>query len=211
MYKTWFRFRANEIGFPGHTLMRDVEFELVPGDKVLLTGENGSGKSTLLQYLAGNVFNQSSHLEFTGLPFAALSTSEQAKIRHVVFQTDIPYPKFSVKEFLEIATSISKASHDKLQEIPEIFETQDLETRYLQSLSGGEWMRLRIAVAWLTDAQIFLLDEADAALDAKYREKIFKFLLASEKTLIAISHNPEIKNLDWPRKIEISAQRLVQL
>ncbi|MEY3407154.1 MAG: hypothetical protein RL038_215 [Actinomycetota bacterium] len=191
--------------------MQDVEFGLVPGDKVLLTGENGSGKSTLLQYLAGNSFNQSSHLEFKGLPFATLSTSEQAKIRHVVFQTDIPYPKFSVIEFLEIAISISQSSTKKLQQIPDIFGTRDLETRFLQSLSGGEWMRVRIAVAWLTDAEIFLLDEADAALDTNYRKEIFKFLLESEKTLVAISHNPEIKDLNWPRKIEIIDQRLVQL
>ena len=211
MFKSWYRFNAQEISVPNQVLLDAVSVEIAPHTKILLTGDNGSGKSTLMSYLAGGLANNHSNLEFKGKPVYTMSAAELAAFRHLVFQSDIPYPSLQVQEYLEICNLALNASAEfQLQQL-EVFGIPEIATSPIQHLSGGEWMRVRLATAWLSRSEIVFLDEADAPLDKNYRSAIFEFLLSSDRTIVAISHNKEIQSLAWDEQLQISDRQLSQI
>lgn len=211
MFKNWYRFNAKEISVPYQVLLDSISVEILPCTKTLITGDNGSGKSTLLEYLAGNLANDFSNLEFKGKPVSAMSSAELAAFRHLVFQSDIPYPSLKVREYLEICNlALNRSGTIELDEL-EVFGIPEIASNPIQHLSGGEWMRVRLSIAWISKAEIIFLDEVDAPLDKNYRRSIFDFLLNSNRTIVAVSHNKEIRSMEWNQLLHISDRQLVQV
>jgi ABC-type multidrug transport system ATPase subunit len=189
----------------GNTLLKNVNFEIKQSDKVLITGANGSGKSSLLKRLAAEVFEPNSSLTYFNEDARSLSTKRIAQLRHQVFQTDVPYPNFSVFEYLSLSRhAFGESNSTVTDELVGDFGLSEIIDRRIQHLSGGEWMRTRIAMAWSSCAPIILLDEVENSLDEYFRVKIFNMLLASDRTVLAISHNAEVKSLNWNTRLEIT-------
>lgn len=188
----------------GNQLLQKIELVIPSGAKVLLTGANGTGKSSLIKRLAAEVFEPEARLTYFGESAYDMTTSSLAKFRHQVFQIDVPYPNFSVRNYLSLSGSLVDESH--LEE----FGLSDIQNRSIQKLSGGEWMRTRLALLWMLPAPIALLDEIENSLDADFRKKIFQMILESERTVIAITHSSEIKSLAWTQHLEITAGQIHQ-
>ena len=147
------------IGYGERTLVRDISFELAPGECVLLAGPNGCGKTTLLKALTGD--------------------------RIVLIPTNIPKVKgFTVEGFIETGCyresdwrgRISREVRGRMEEALELLGMQELKGRDISTLSDGEFQKACLATGLTRMADVLLLDEPTAHLDVENRIEVLRTL-----------------------------------
>lgn len=157
------------------------------GDFMCLCGKNGSGKSTLLSILAGlpdkDLKNISGDIKINDKSLKSFSTKEKAKIIAYMQQNEFSTWDFSVFDFvLQGRFAYSKngwySDDDKkiVTDCLNSLELSNLSSRKIQSLSGGEFQKVRIARALAQQPQFMLLDEPSANLDFVYEPKLLELL-----------------------------------
>ena len=149
------------IGYDGRDLVRDISFELAPGECVLLAGPNGTGKTTLLKWLA----------------------SGEAAV--VLIPTNIPKVKgFTVEAFVRTGCyresdwrgRISKEVEERMEEALKMLGIEALRKRDISTLSDGEFQKACLATGLTRKAEVLLLDEPTAHLDVENRIDVLRTL-----------------------------------
>ena len=169
------RFEPVSAGYGDTTVVRDFSLDAVPGECILLSGRNGSGKTTLMKTLAG-------------LIPPLKGTLPQAEV--VMVPTRIPKVKgFTVREFIALTAS----GPERVSRALEILGIEDLSTRDLSTLSDGQFQKACIATGLSRQADLVLLDEPTAFLDAESRVRILEAIkraaLASGSCILFSSHD----------------------
>src|SRR5258708_23524926 len=165
--------------------LQDVSIDLQPGEFVCIVGASGSGKSTLLNVLAGLESVSSGRYEVHGR--VAL-----------MFQEAALFPWLSASQNVELALELRgvKPGSERRRQAHDLLERVDLhgfERRRPHELSGGMKQRVALARALAQDADVLLMDEPFAALDAITRDLLHEELerLWSQNglTLLFVTHN----------------------
>lgn len=183
--------------------IRNVSLSLKAGEKLALVGENGAGKTTLVKLLARLYDPIEGRILVDGVDLRQYQMDSLRKNIGVIFQDFVRfYLKASeniavgninsVEDFNRIVDSAEKSLADHVVEkLPQKYE-QMLGRRFAEGveLSGGEWQKIALARAYMRDAQILILDEPTAALDARAEYEVFvRFSeLTAGKTAVLISH-----------------------
>ena len=200
-------FTFENVGFkyPGSERWanRYLNFTLSPGEKLALVGENGAGKTTLAKLLARLYDPNEGRILLDGHD---LREYDLAELRHelgVIFQDFVRY-HLTASENLAVGriaaredkTRITQAAtrslaHPVIEKLPNKYE-QVLGKRFDQGveLSGGEWQKIALGRAYMREAQLLILDEPTAALDARAEHEVFQRFaeLTRGKTAVLISH-----------------------
>ena len=155
-----------------------IDFSVGPGEWIAVMGENGSGKSTLLKILAGILRPTGGRVLVDGVDLEALSPrSEVARRVGIVFQdpeTQMVSPTVE-SELAFGMEQIALPREQMIQRISELIQLFDLENvrfRPPQSLSGGEKQRVSVASILAMGPSVLLLDEPTALLDAESRDTL---------------------------------------
>ena len=183
--------------------IRDLSFHIGAGEKLALVGENGAGKTTLVKLLARLYEPTEGRILIDGVDIREYSLKELRDSIGIIFQD---YIRFQMKageniavgniEFLEAMPAIKEAAQKSLadmvvEQLPDGYE-QVLGKRFANGvdLSGGQWQKIALARAYMRDAQLLILDEPTAALDARAEHEVFlRFAeLIEGKTAVLISH-----------------------
>jgi len=146
--------------------LRDVEFEVAPGELVAVIGPNGAGKTTLLSILAA-----------IQPPDAGQVERAAGEVGWVPQQAAV-YSKLSVAENLRLFARLEKVP-DPEAAVQRMLEQADLRERAddeVGTLSGGNRQRINIAIGLLADPAVLLLDEPSTALDPRQRERLWEFV-----------------------------------
>jgi ATP-binding cassette subfamily B protein len=182
---------------------RNLSFTLKPGEKLALVGENGAGKTTLVKLLARLYDPTEGRILLDGKD---LKEYELEGLRYnlgIIFQDYIRYQMTfyqniavgNIKE-LDNEALVKKAATESLADklalkFPEAYQ-QWLGRRFNDGveLSGGEWQKVALARAYMKDAQVLILDEPTAALDARAEYEVFQRFaeLTKGKSAVLISH-----------------------
>jgi ATP-binding cassette subfamily B protein len=199
--------RFENVGFkyPGTEVwaVRHISFFLEPGEKLALVGENGAGKTTLVKLLARMYDPSEGQILIDGIDVRQFKIESYRKMIGVIFQD---YVRFSFKagenvavgqieeseNTQQIKTAAEKSLADPvIQKLPGGYD-QMLGKRFSEGidLSGGEWQKIALARAYMRDAQIVILDEPTASLDARAEYEVFKRFseLTKGKSAVIISH-----------------------
>ena len=189
------------IATEGKFLLK-VNFEVNKNEFLTLFGKSGSGKTTILRMIAGLENPDTGFIEVEGKTYfnskKKINIPPQKRKVGFVFQNYALFPNMTVYENLEFA--MEKPNKQKIEEILEIVELQDLKNRYPNTLSGGQQQRVALARAIIRNPLILLLDEPLSALDLsvrlKLQDEIKKIHKLLNLTTLMVSHDkPEVFKL----------------
>lgn len=160
-------------------------FAVFPGEAVVLLGPNGSGKSTALHVLLGIVRPDSGNV----LVFGESPQADVVKGRlGCQLQTTSLYPTIHVDEALDLFGSYYPRRRDT-EELMEAFGIASYRHRQFRSLSGGIRQRLALALAFINQPDLVVLDEPSAALDTEARRRLWALVrehkLAGRSAVVA--------------------------
>lgn len=200
-------FVFEDVGFryPGveRWAVRHLSFTLRAGETLALVGENGAGKTTLVKLLARLYDPTEGRITLDGRDLRDYDVDALRDAIGVIFQDFVRYNlpardnvavgRIAARDNLaRIQASARAAMADQVIEtLPEGYE-QMIGKRFRAGveLSGGEWQKIAIARAYMREAQVLILDEPTAALDARSEYEVFKRFkeLSAGKTAALISH-----------------------
>ena len=203
MHSTALRVENLTIGYGDRALVRDISFELAPGECVLLAVPNGTGKTTLLKALAGASSKiPSSVTDLLGMTKDSHSGrqvhchSERQTRCHsersegifphtILIPTNIPKVKgFTVEAFVRTGCyresdwrgRISKEVEGRMEEALKMLGIEALRKRDISTLSDGEFQKACLATGLTRRAKVLLLDEPTAHLDVENRVDVLRTL-----------------------------------
>jgi len=182
----------------GKSLLRDVSFDVCPGEIVALLGANGAGKSTLIAAITGEISEHSGRIEFDGAPIASHSLESMAERRALnAAEPAVPFA-MPVAEYVALGRPFdapnAAAIHDALQTC----HAAEWCERDFATLSSGEQTRVQLArsLYQLGDAPsaLWLLDEPCAHLDLAQRRFVRSLLASVAKSrgwsIVFSTHDP---------------------
>ena len=200
-----FEFRNVSFTYPGHTrlVLSDVSFHLRRGERLALVGENGQGKTTIVKLLTRLYDPTAGQILLDGVDLREYDLEDLWRETGVIFQDFMRYDMTAAEniaigkiEERENTFRVRSAAQKSLAEqvirkLPKSYD-QILGRRFEGGvdLSGGEWQKMALARAYLRDAQLLILDEPTAALDAKSEHEVFQRFaeLTQGKMALLISH-----------------------
>lgn len=207
-------YRTGEVEI--HAL-RGADFELYPGELVVLLGPSGSGKSTLLNILGGLDTPTDGEVRFRDHDLTNAAESELTRFRreHVgfVFQFYNLIPSLTARENVALVTEIAEspmAPEDALK----LVGLQDRINHFPAQLSGGEQQRVAIARAIAKQPEILLCDEPTGALDSETGTLVLDAIEHVNRELgtstAVITHNTVVAGMA-DRVVQIADGRIVSV
>ena len=196
--------RNFQVGDETVHALRDVSFSINEGEFVTIMGTSGSGKSTLLNILGCLDTPTTGEYLLDGISVRTMSKSQRAVLRTrkigFVFQNYTLLPKTTAIENVELplmynsSVSASERRSRAIEALKAVSLGDRLEHKSNQ-MSGGQMQRVAIARALVNDPAVILADEATGNLDTRTSFEIlvlFQKLHAEGRTIIFVTHNPEI-------------------
>ncbi len=201
-------------------ILRGVDFQVAPGEKVAIIGQNGSGKSTILNLLLRFYQPDSGEITADGLPVSQLSLTEYRSLFSVVSQE--PYLFLG-----DIAGNIDLTGQAPPEEVAAALETsgvagyagrmpQGVHTQIGRNgarLSGGEKQKLAVARALLKDAPVVILDEATSGFDVEsdaYLHQVIVNQMAGKSVIMITHHYENLAGMDRVYHLEDGLLRLAE-
>lgn len=198
-------YKAYKNGGRTHLILRNVNFEVYPGEFVAILGRSGSGKSTLLNLIAGLDRPSYGHIYVDGVDTVYLSETELTRLRRekigFIFQDYNLIGSLTVLENVILAMEAKKmySPSQRRKAALEILSRVGLlhvAEKYPSELSGGEKQRAAVARAIAKKPSIILADEPTGALDTKTKNQVMNLMEKLNKeyntTFLIVTHDPEI-------------------
>ncbi len=183
--------------------LRNLSFTLNPGEKLALVGENGAGKTTLVKLLAHLYEPSEGRILLDGVDLCEYDPEDLRREIGVIFQDYVRF-MFTAGENIAIGNISEAANQSRIQDSAHKSLADDviepLPKKYAQmlgkrfaggvDLSGGQWQKVALARAYMREAQLIILDEPTASLDARAEHEVFvRFAeLMKGKAAVLISH-----------------------
>lgn len=183
-------FEARDVSFryagaPADAVRR-VTLHVPRGELVGLVGPNGSGKTTLLRLLLAVLRPTTGDIRLLGRPVGSWKRRELARTVGVVTQREEPAFPMRVDQavmfgrYPHLGPVGAPRAHDRtvVAEALERCDVADLAQRWVATLSGGEWQRVRVARALAQEPRALVLDEPTANLDIRHEMEVFELVSA---------------------------------
>jgi ATP-binding cassette, subfamily B, bacterial len=200
-----FEFENVSFAYSGsdRNVLNNISFRFYPGEKIALVGENGAGKTTLVKLLARLYDPTEGRILLDGVDVREYQVDDLRHEIGVIFQDYMRY-YFSAGENIgfgridelqnqdRITASAEKSlAAEVIRKLPRAYQ-QMLGRRFEGGvdLSTGQWQKIALARAYMRDAQILILDEPTASLDARAEFQVYqRFVdLTAGKMAVLISH-----------------------
>jgi ATP-binding cassette subfamily B protein len=200
-----FEFRNVSFAYPGQvrSVLSNINFKIGPRERIALVGENGEGKTTIVKLLTRLYDVTSGQILLDGIDIREYDLEDLWREIGVIFQDFMRYD-LTASENIAVgrieernnpfrirAAALKSLAEPVVRKFPKGYD-QILGCRFEggMDISGGEWQKMALARAYLRDAQLLILDEPTAALDARSEHEVFQRFaeLTSGKMSLLISH-----------------------
>ena len=221
-----FEFRNVSFTYPGtnRTVLKNFNLKLSTGERIALIGENGQGKTTVVKLITRLYDPTEGQILLDGIDLREYSLEDLHRHIGVIFQDFMRF-EMTARENIAVGridqphqqSDIELAAHKSLADtvVSKLAGGYDqiLGRRFEGGveLSGGEWQKMALARAYLRDAQLLILDEPTAALDARSELEVFERFaeLTEGKMALLISHRfSTVRMAD--RIVVLSGGRLIE-
>ncbi len=200
-------FEFQDVGFryPGSDrwAVRHLSFTFDPGERIALVGENGAGKTTLVKLLARLYDPDEGRILLDGVDLRDYDLGSLRRNIGVIFQDFVRYD-FILKENIGVSQVEALDDEERVRAAARRSLADSVASRLEQGydhmlgrrfeggveLSGGEWQKVALGRAYMRDAQVLILDEPTASLDARAEYEVFlRFAeLTKGRMAVLISH-----------------------
>ncbi|MGH9617388.1 MAG: ABC transporter ATP-binding protein [Acidobacteriaceae bacterium] len=198
-------FRNVSFAYPGTTrlVLKDFNFYLRPTERVALIGENGQGKTTIVKLITRLYDPTEGQILVDGVDLREYDMEDLCHEIGVIFQDFMRY-EMTARDNIAVGRIEQRDRLDRIEQAAEMSLADEVIARLAGGidqqlgrrfeggvdLSGGEWQRMALARAYLRDAQLLILDEPTAALDARSEQEVFQRFaeLTQGKMALLISH-----------------------
>jgi putative ABC transport system ATP-binding protein len=209
----------SDDGVPVNALA-DVDFDVVRGEFVSLSGPSGSGKSTLLNLIGGLDQASSGTVVVDGVELGALNETRRSDLRlnkiGFVFQSYNLIPVLSARENVEFIMQLQGVAgaerRRRALEILAALGIGELGERRPGELSGGQQQRVAVARAIVTHPVLLLADEPSANLDSKSTQELLELLRRVNRehgvTIVTATHDPIVMTFA-SRRVQLRDGRIV--
>jgi putative ABC transport system ATP-binding protein len=194
--------RTYRSGSRDLTVLKDITFDVSPGEFLAILGPSGSGKTTLLGLLAGLDLPSSGTVHLDGQQLGSMSEDERARLRvekiGFVFQSFQLMPTLTAQENVQVPLELRGESEarTRARDLLNRVGLSGREHHYPVQLSGGEQQRVALARAFSTGPKILFADEPTGNLDASTGATIIELMggLNNDQgtTLILVTHDLEL-------------------
>ncbi len=183
--------------------VRGVNFALSPGERLALVGENGAGKTTLVKLLTRLYDPHEGRILLDGVDLREYDLTAVRRAIGVIFQDFVRYDLIA-RENIAVGRIEARAEEARIHDAAEKSLAASVIDRLGggfdhrlgrrfeggANLSGGEWQKIALARAYMRDAQVLVLDEPTAALDARAEFEVFRRFteLTAGRIAVLISH-----------------------
>jgi len=200
-----FEFKGVSFCYPGNPrpVLSNINFRLEPSERIALVGENGQGKTTIVKLLARLYDVSSGQILLDGVDLREYDIEDLWREIGVIFQDFMRYEMTAAENIaigkieevnneFRIRSAARKSLADHvIHQLPRRYD-QVLGSRFEGSieLSGGQWQKIALGRAYIRDAQLLILDEPTASLDARSEHEVFQRFaeLTANKMALLISH-----------------------
>jgi putative ABC transport system ATP-binding protein len=194
--------RTYRSGSRDLTVLKDITFDVSPGEFLAILGPSGSGKTTLLGLLAGLDLPSSGTVHLDGQQLGSMTEDERARLRvekiGFVFQSFQLMPTLTAQENVQVPLELRGESEarTRARDLLNQVGLSGREHHYPVQLSGGEQQRVALARAFSTGPKILFADEPTGNLDAGTGATIIELMggLNNDQgtTLILVTHDLEL-------------------
>jgi len=194
--------RTYRSGSRDLTVLKDITFNVSPGEFLAILGPSGSGKTTLLGLLAGLDLPSSGTVHLDGQQLGSMSEDKRARLRvekiGFVFQSFQLIPTLTAQENVQVPLELRGESEarTRARDLLNRVGLTGREHHYPVQLSGGEQQRVALARAFSTGPKILFADEPTGNLDASTGGTIIELMGGLNKdqgtTLILVTHDLEL-------------------
>ncbi len=203
--RTGFEFQDVGFRYPGSDrwAVRHLSFAFEPGERIALVGENGAGKTTLVKLLARLYDPDEGRILLDGVDLRDYDLDSLRTNIGVIFQDFVRYD-FVMKENIGVSQVERLGDEERIREAARRSLADSVASRLERGydqmlgrrfeggveLSGGEWQKVALGRAYMRDAQVLILDEPTASLDARAEYDVFlRFAeLTAGRMAVLISH-----------------------
>ncbi len=182
-------------------ILREVSFELMPGETLAITGESGSGKSTVLHIAGGLEAPTDGSVLLSGRDLTAMDDAGRAAMRRhdvsLVFQQFNLIPSLTVAANISFHAALSgRKDENYIGQLVEALGLGDHLLKYPEVLSGGQQQRVAIARAIAMKPKLLLADEPTGNLDEATADDVLDQMLSlvaeTGSALMIVTHSPKI-------------------
>jgi sodium transport system ATP-binding protein len=165
--------------FEGKEIVKDISFELYPGELVGLLGPNGAGKTTTLRMLAGLLSPDKGEVHITGTNLRTHKSAARARLGFLTGDMAL-YRRLKPLELLTYFGKLygvdAAVLSGRVQQLATDFAISDFADRFCEKLSTGQQQRVSIARTVIHDPAVIVLDEPTTGLDIMASELILRFM-----------------------------------
>lgn len=191
--------RTFQMGEVSVEVLREITFDVFPGELLVMVGPSGSGKTTLLNIMGGLDSPSVGTVHYGEQDLTSASARELTRYRResvgFVFQFYNLVPNLTARENVLVATEISENPMD-VEEVLALVGLAERMDHFPSQLSGGEQQRVAIARALAKNPELLLCDEPTGALDFETGKHVLRLLVDLKnslgKTILIITHNAAI-------------------
>ncbi len=184
--------------------LEGVDLRVGPGEVCGLLGPNGAGKTTLVSIIAGLRRPDGGSIRVTGIDVVAGGRAARSAVGLAAQDTGV-YPTVTVRSNLELFAGLAglggREAGDRIAEVADLLELDQLMDRPARELSGGERRRLHTAMAMVHRPPLLMLDEPTTGVDIATRSRLLAAItrLAGEEgcaVLYSTHYLPEVEEMD---------------
>lgn len=180
------------------TALKDVSFNIMPGEIVSLLGPSGCGKTTMLRLLAGFDKPASGSIYQHGNEISSSKAVISPEMRNMglVFQSYALFPHMTVEQNVQFGLKDKKSENTRnINALLEMLDVKQFQNHYPHEISGGQQQRVAIARALAPSPTLILLDEPFSGLDSRLRERVrdnmLHILKSQNIAVLMVTHDAE--------------------
>lgn len=190
------RFEQVSVTVHEKTILSEINFTLLQGDKAVLRGKSGAGKSSVMRTVMGLHTLQSGAVYFQGHPLTPLSIQAvRSCIAYIgqepILGADCVRDALLLPFQFKVHRHQLPTEHQLIAVLHRLQLPADILKAKCNRISGGEKQRIALARGLLLDKKLFLLDEVTSALDRESKQAVLDIFFGSQLTVLSVTHDPD--------------------